>query len=118
MFDSHNFKLIIKAKIKYSHKYCINLNIIYQFNLLKMRENKVLIQLWLNSITTVRENVCIGCQSRQNSQKYHSCLDDFFASDYIGMPYKYYQDAALVYMLEHFIISQAEYDSLQGSFSD
>ena len=42
-----------------------------------MRENKVLIQLWLTSITkeALKENFCIGCQSRQNSQKNHSCLE-------------------------------------------
>jgi len=45
-----------------------------------MREKKVLNQLWINSISKVRQVDCIGCQTKQNSQKYHSCIDDFFGS--------------------------------------
>ncbi len=66
----------------------------------KMREKKVLIQLWLNSISKVRQAECIGCQTKQNSQKYHNCLEDCFGTDYFGMPYDYYQTLGLEYMLE------------------
>ena len=80
-----------------------------------MREKKVLNQLWINSISKVRQVDCIGCQTKQNSQKYHSCIDDFFGSSYYGLPFDYYQTLGLEYMLENNIITEAEFNFLRNN---